>query len=133
MLLDHLQQAKDALRDADKVAKFEISSSVDKKIQLYLRTGGYHWTKFCSTDEELIDFAKEVYKNIADLEDMKLKDMKKKDTYCPEDEFVRIYKANIGKYLGDRRQYSQSRGLDALIGTYTRVCLNIRSFRSTYP
>ncbi len=50
-----------------------------------------------------------------------------KDAYKPFAEFQRVYGASVRNSLSDRRQYTQTQCLNALVGTYCPLLTTVTS------
>ena len=80
---------------------------------------GYHQTKFCVGDKQVDDFCEEVYDAIKNDPALKFGDNTDPEHYKPFEEFKRVYSQTCQSKLNDRRQYTQTQCLKAVLGTFS--------------
>ena len=112
-----LNAANDILKADGKFSKHEVRDGVKKKIDEYIKNNLYHKNKFCVGIDKQKEFCRDVYDGIKDEPELGLGDPNDKH-YKPFDEFFRIYDATCRAALQNRRQYTQTKCFEAVIGTF---------------
>lgn len=110
---------KQLRKGSNKDVRQEQAEDVNNAIKRFMKDVIFRNMKFAEKGEELDGVTKRVWVGI--------KDRKKLDqgpNALDEEQFVRIYSSAVQKEFSDRRQYSQSRGFDAVKGTLIFVSLH---------
>ena len=106
-----LADAIAALKDAGKHSKSEQNEAVKEAIQKYIKEVAFKKVKFARGDR-LDRLTRETYDDTKG--NLGIGDPEQTDSYASEDEFLRIYTSHVTGELNNRRQYVQSRILEAM-------------------
>ena len=117
-LLGRIAELQKALKGQGKFVKSEVSSKVEKKIGEWVKNIGYHKKKFLLTADDTENFLKSIYDSLKDDPELGWSNKDDKDAYKPFSEFQRVYDASVRGALSDRRQYTQTKSLESIVGTY---------------
>ena len=118
-LVAQYQEAMSVLKNTGKFVKGEVSKGVAEKIGNWITSVGYRQTKFCVGDKQVDDFCEEVYDAIKNDPALKFGDNTDPEHYKPFEEFKRVYSQTCQSKLNDRRQYTQTQCLKAVLGTFS--------------
>ena len=112
-----LADAIASLKDAGKHSAMEQNEAVNKCIQDYMFRFSFRTWKFARGDQ-LETLTKDIYVGLSGM--INIHDATKTDTFIPEDEFCRIYTSKVTSELNRRRQYVQTRLIDAMLSKSDR-------------
>ena len=112
-----LADAIASLKDAGKHSAMEQNEAVNKCIQEYMFRISFRTWKFARGDQ-LEVLTKDIYAGLSGM--INIHDATKADSYIPEDEFCRIYTSKVTSELNRRRQYVQTRLIDAMLSKSDR-------------
>ena len=107
-----LADAIASLKDAGKHSAMEQNEAVNKCIQDYMFRFSFRTWKFARGDQ-LETLTKDIYVGLSGM--INIHDATKTDSFIPEDEFCRIYTSKVTSELNRRRQYVQTRLIDAML------------------
>lgn len=106
-LKDLLEEAKKALKDGGKYAKFEQNGTVAKEIAKWIKDVGFR-TKIFVRDDALTKFTTTVYSKVKDKLGLEVAGSEQAVSVS---EFCRIYESVVQTELGNRRSYVQTSGM----------------------
>ena len=112
-----LADAIASLKDAGKHSAMEQNEAVNKCIQEYMFRISFRTWKFARGDQ-LEVLTKDIYAGLSGM--INIHDPTKTDSFIPEDEFCRIYTSKVTSELNRRRQYVQTRLIDAMLSKSDR-------------
>ena len=112
-----LEDARNSLRDAGRHSALEQDEGVKKALAYHVKDYVFRTVKFARGDK-LEEVTRGIYGVIGPL--MGITDEKVTDSYVSEDEFCRIYTSCVTSELNKRRQYVQTRLLDAFQSKFSR-------------